>query len=99
MSRRVFAAGGALAIMTAVLLLVLAPGTGPTACLSFVPIAEPAHGQGAPVSSSDAKSKVAAKPWTPPRTSCGHPDLQGVWYYRTITPFERPSALSAKHLL
>ena len=99
MNRRVFAAGGALAIMTAVLLLVLAPGTGPSSSLSFVPIAEAAHGQGAPVSSSDAKSRVAAKPWTPPRTSWGHPDLQGVWDYRTITPLERPGALSGKQLL
>ena len=99
MSRRVLAALAALAMMTAVLLLVLAPDTGPTSSLSFVPIAEAAHGQGAQVSSSDAKSRVAAKPWTPPRTPWGHPDLQGVWDYRTITPLERPGAFSGKQLL
>ena len=25
-----------------------------------------------------------------PRTPWGHPDLQGTWDYRTITPLERP---------
>src|SRR5438105_3098052 len=98
MSRRALAAPGALAIMTAVLLLVLAPGTSPSSSLSFVQIAEAAGGQGARVSSSDAKSRVA-KPWTPPRTPWGHPDLQGVWDYRTITPLERPGAFSGKQLL
>ena len=47
----------------------------------------------------DAKSRVAAKPWTPPRTPWGHPDLQGIWDYRTITPLERPGALSGKQFL
>lgn len=28
-----------------------------------------------------------------PRTSWGHPDLQGVWDYRTTTPLERPEHL------
>src|SRR5438093_6528208 len=99
MSRRVLAATAAVAIMTAVLLLVSTPGTGPTSFLSFVAIAEAAGGQGAQASSSDAKSRVGAKPWTPPRTPWGHPDLQGVWDYRTITPLERPSALSGKQFL
>ena len=99
MSRRVLAATAAVAIMTAVLLLVSTPGTGPTSFLSFVAIAEAAGGQGAQASSSDAKSRVGAKPRTPPRTPWGHPDLQGVWDYRTITPLERPGALSGKPFL
>ena len=28
-----------------------------------------------------------------PRTPWGHPDLQGIWDFRTITPLERPEAL------
>ena len=64
-----------------------------------IAVAGAAAGQGAQVSSSDAKPKVAAKPWTAPKTPWGHPDLQGVWDYRTITPLERPTALSGKQFL
>jgi hypothetical protein len=32
----------------------------------------------------------AAAPGPAPRTPWGHPDLQGTWDYRTITPLERP---------
>src|SRR5438874_7429960 len=85
MSHRVLTATAAVAIIPVVLLLASAP--------------EAAGGQGTQVSSSDAKSKTAAKPWTPPRTPWGHPDLQGLWDYRTITPLERPSALSGKQFL
>ena len=34
-----------------------------------------------------------------PRTPSGQPDLQGVWDFRTITPMERPEALSDKPFL
>jgi hypothetical protein len=37
--------------------------------------------------SSDTAAPADA--YTVPRTSWGHPDLQGVWDYRTITPLER----------
>jgi hypothetical protein len=36
-----------------------------------------------------AGAAPAAATYTVPRTSWGHPDLQGVWDYRTITPLER----------
>jgi hypothetical protein len=34
-----------------------------------------------------------------PRTADGHPDLQGVWNFSTVTPLERPSELGGKQLL
>jgi len=34
-----------------------------------------------------------------PRTSDGHPDLQGTWTNATITPLERPAALAGKATL
>jgi hypothetical protein len=45
------------------------------------------------------KKAVPAKPWTPPRTPGGQPDLQGVWNSATITPLERPSAVGDKSTL
>lgn len=36
---------------------------------------------------------VAAQDVTMPRTAWGVPDLQGVWDFRTLTPFERPADL------
>ena len=34
-----------------------------------------------------------------PRTPWGHPDLQGIWDYRTLTPLERPVELGDKAFL
>ena len=34
-----------------------------------------------------------------PRTAWGHPDLQGIWDFRTITPLERPEALDGREFL
>ena len=34
-----------------------------------------------------------------PRTPDGHPDLQGVWNYATVTPMQRPSAAAGKDVL
>jgi hypothetical protein len=44
-------------------------------------------------------STTAAAQTSPPRTSWGHPDLQGVWSAATITPFERPAEFSGKEFL
>ena len=34
-----------------------------------------------------------------PRRADGHPDLEGVWDFRTITPMERPTGLAGKEVL
>ncbi len=43
-----------------------------------------------------AAENAAASDWTPPLLRSGHPDLNGVWDFRTLTPFERPSELEGK---
>jgi hypothetical protein len=47
-----------------------------------------------PRKQSDAA--VASKPWTPPLTPFGQPDLQGVWRNNSATPLERPAALAGR---
>ena len=46
-----------------------------------------------------AQTRSTAKPWSPPRTPDGRPDLQGNWSFATITPFERPPAFGDKTVL
>jgi|APSaa5957512535_1039671.scaffolds.fasta_scaffold83094_2 hypothetical protein len=38
----------------------------------------------------------AAENWQAARTEFGHPDLQGVWFYGSATPMERPPNLGAQ---
>ncbi len=56
--------------------------------LTFIPVL--ASAQTAP------KGKPAARPWTPPKTPWGEPDLQGLYSNKTITPFERPAEFAGK---
>ena len=60
--------------------------------LSAVPLMAEAFGPG---SQDGSESPGAATP----RTPWGHPDLQGVWDFRTITPLERPEALADRAFL
>jgi len=41
----------------------------------------------------------AQKPWTPPHTPDGQPDLQGIWNNATLTPMERPAQYAGKTTL
>src|SRR5262249_16203667 len=43
-----------------------------------------------------APAFAAEQPGAVPRLADGHPDLQGVWDYRTITPMQRPLELGTK---
>ena len=51
-------------------------------------------GQAAPGGTPAAAA--AAKASSVPRTPDGHPDLQGIWNYSTLTPLERPKELGDK---
>ena len=48
--------------------------------------------------SGNAAAKAAASAPVP-RTPWGHPDLQGTWDYRTITPLERPQQFGERQYL
>jgi hypothetical protein len=49
---------------------------------------------------SPAPVKKATKPWTPPKTAWGDPDLSGVYTNNdeSLIPFERPAELAGKKL-
>src|SRR5712664_3247929 len=48
---------------------------------------------------ASASGAKATKPWTPPRTPDGQPDLQGIWLNNDATPLERPKVLEGKRFL
>ena len=46
-----------------------------------------------------AVGQTAADAGSVPRTEWGHPDIQGIWDFRTVTPLERPAELADKEFL
>lgn len=54
-------------------------------------LAMPVFGQNAPPA-----AKTSTQTWKAPRARDGHPDLEGIWTNKTITPLERPKSLGNK---
>jgi hypothetical protein len=69
-------------------------GLAVTAALSFTAAAVAAQSQ-----DGTATTHQAAATASVPRTPWGHPDLQGTWDYRTITPLERPRQFGDREFL
>jgi hypothetical protein len=71
-----------------------------TACLAGWMAVMPASSQAPPALRADrTAAKAPDKVWTAPRTPDGHPDLQGIWNFATLTTLERPSELGGKQIL
>jgi hypothetical protein len=78
-------------------LLAVLPRRGYSLLAAAVLVASPVFAQ-AQKAAPKTGSAGAAKTWTK-RTPDGQPDLQGVWDYATITPFERPKQVGDKAFL
>jgi len=52
-----------------------------------------------PVAGQTPSAAAQKKTWTAPRTADGHPDLQGIWDFRSVIPLERPDTLGGKQIL
>ena len=90
MSDRFLATFGVLAVVGVVVAVLVEPVAGQA------PASPPAP---AAAAASQAAKAVDAKSWTPPRTSWGDPDLQGIYNYATSTPLQRPRQLGDKQNL
>ncbi len=64
-----------------------------------VPLVAMALGGSASVRAQPPAKPVTSRPWTAPRMPDGRPDLQGIWTNATLTPLERPPALSNRPFL
>ncbi len=54
-----------------------------------------------PVAAQQSNQTEANKNWTPPKTSWGEPDLQGIWPLNHLiaTPFQRPEKYGDRRLM
>ena len=53
----------------------------------------------APVFLGAQSATPQTKPWTPPHTADGQPDIQGIWTNATVTPLERPAEFQGKEFI
>jgi hypothetical protein len=67
--------------------------------LLTVPVAGQAPKPAAAPAGAQTAAKPAARAFTPPKTSWGDPDLQGIWNFATSTPLERPASVGEKAVL
>ncbi|MBI2186037.1 MAG: hypothetical protein HYU37_02800 [Acidobacteria bacterium] len=92
MTRRVLMSLAAASLAVAVAAVLTVPVAGQTQ--------KPATtAAGAQPAAKPAPAKPAARAFTPPKTSWGDPDLQGIWNFATSTPLERPAAVGEKAVL
>jgi hypothetical protein len=66
--------------------------------LGLMALLRVAQGQVAPQTAL-AKTTGSKQSWAAPRTSDGHPDLQGFWANNNATPLERPEELAGRATL
>jgi hypothetical protein len=85
----------AVAVVWLLAVPVIAEAAGEDAQATKAPVNTAAAPKATPV----PKAADTAKPWTPPRTPWGDPDLQGIYNYATSTPLQRPRQLGEKQVL
>ena len=86
-----------LTTLCAGVLAAVALSVSPVLLAAQAPPAKPAAATPAPA--KPAVSQAAAKPYTPPRTKDGHPDLSGLYDVATMTPLERPAEAGGRLVL
>jgi hypothetical protein len=52
-----------------------------------------------PVAGQTPTPSATGKVWTLPRTPDGHPDLQGIWDFRSATALERPARFAGREFM
>ena len=71
---------------------------------TLLTVALPTYGQTRPAqpkttSSNSTKAPASAKPWTPPKTPWGDPDIQGQWPATANIPMQRPANMGTRAIL
>ena len=79
---------------------ILAPGNALATVAAWALLAQmPVAGQSLRTGGEEKTAAPASSTFATPRTAWGDPDLEGVYTFATLTPFQRPAALSGKDRL